>query len=108
MYVYAGIINPAHVITSRSSTFCLSSAGLLTLRRFGDSFKQVTQPLQSHRQFVMHTIHTREQHTHVHHNVVEARLLPVSVKQQSKHQRSASQLSKTVCSQSILSTCNQS
>ena len=31
--------------TSRSSTFCLSSAGLLTLRRFGDSFRQVTQPL---------------------------------------------------------------
>lgn len=33
--------------TSRSSTFCLSSTALLTLRRFGDSLRHVTQPLHS-------------------------------------------------------------
>lgn len=38
----------ATTVTSKSSTFCFSSAGLLTLRRFGDSFKQVTQPLHCH------------------------------------------------------------
>ena len=36
------------MLTSKSSTFCFSSAGLLTLRKFGDSFKQVTQPLHCH------------------------------------------------------------
>lgn len=47
-------MHAATTLTSKSSTFCFSSAGLLTLRRFGDSFKHVTQPLHCHSFQVRH------------------------------------------------------
>ena len=43
----------ATFLTSICSAVCLSSAGLLTLRKFGDSLRHVTHPLQGSKQHVL-------------------------------------------------------